>query len=188
MKLFNFFRLKRSSKNIEIGQSGKVNKKQEQERLTYTLKSEPSIHDLLTFINENKNRLGFTLNKKASDAEIEQFEKNKIHLPDDLKTFYKFCNGFETNEYLFRLIPLNEIISNGFKNKTSFDIAEYLIYSDVWTIDINQNNKNDYQIYNKADDIVILTNSFTEFLVRFINRGLFEGLCYWREEIKSNSY
>ena len=139
----------------------------------------------MTFIKDNTSFVGIELNKPATEDEIEFFESNKIQLPQDFKTMYKFSNGFETDEDLFRLIPLNEIINNGKDSycisETSFHFTEYMIYCDMWTVEINPKNVDDYRIYNKADNVVYLTNSITEFLCVFINKGIYGGLYEWRE-------
>ncbi|PWK27938.1 SMI1/KNR4 family protein SUKH-1 [Arcicella aurantiaca] len=151
-----------------------------------------TIEEIIEFMFQNQSELNIILYNKASDEEVELFEQSKIHLPDDIKQFYKFCNGFYSNEDMFRIIPLNEIIDNGddeyLKNKTSFHIGEYMIYCDLWTIDINPNNKNDYIIYqNTGERIIILTKSFVEFLECYINRGVYEGLYNWAEIKKPKS-
>ena len=35
-----------------------------------------------------------------------------------------------------------------------------------------------------AENVITLTNSLSEFLVRFITGGVFGGLCKWPEEIE----
>ena len=190
MNFFNFFNFFKSKKeqNNNIRTNELTTENQEiRTKLHYELTETTSINDVINFIDKNKAKLGFTLNAKATENEIANFEKNKIHLPDDLKTFYSFSNGLETDEDLFRIIPLKEIIENGHDeyliNPTSFHIAEYLIYCEMWTIDIDLENRNNYRIYNKSEEIVILTNSFAEFLVRFINGGIYDGLYKWQVEI-----
>ena len=76
-------------------------------------------------------------------------------------------------------------------NKDEFYIAEYLIYSDVWTLRIN-NQKGELSIYNSdhsSRDWMLLTNSFDEFLTRFLNYGLFDehGLYDWVNEEKADN-
>ncbi|TRX34090.1 SMI1/KNR4 family protein [Flavobacterium restrictum] len=183
---FNFFKSKKEHNN-----NFKSNENQEiRTKLHYELTETTSINDVINFIDKNKAKLGFELNAKATENEIANFEKNKIHLPDDLKIFYSFSNGLETDEDLFRIIPLEEITKNGddeyLINPTSFHIAEYLIYCEMWTIDIDLENRNNYRIYNKSEEIVILTNSFAEFLVRFINGGIYDGLYKWQVEIRKD--
>ncbi len=138
---------------------------------------------------QHQSELRITLYDKATDGEIKLFEQSKMYLPDDIKQFYKFCNRFYSNEDMFRIIPLQEIIDNGedeyLLNKTSFHIGEYMIYCDMWTIDINPNDRNDYTIYQKIDKPIILTKSFAEFLEKFINGGVYEGLYSYAEVKKS---
>lgn len=147
----------------------------------------PTITDIISFIRANMHVLGITLHDKATDLAIKNFEKRKTPLPDDLKTFYQFSNGFDSDEDLFRIIPLEEMAINApdssLNEDPDFHIAEYMIYSDMWTISINPNNPNDYIIYNKAEDYIVLTNSFAEFLSKFLKGGVFEGLYDWRAEI-----
>ncbi|MDI9312061.1 MAG: SMI1/KNR4 family protein [Limnohabitans sp.] len=188
MKFLKIFRLK--SKKIET-QSDKNSTLENNESTKYSkdkiaFTPNTKLIDVLTFIKVNNNLIGIELNNSASDNAIELFEKSKLNLPQDFKVLYKFCNGFETDQDLFRFIPLNEIIENGEDDycisKTSFHFAEYMIYSDRWTVEINPNDVDNYKIYNKADNIVYLTNSLAEFLCVFINKGIYEGFYEWREK------
>lgn len=152
----------------------------------------PTIEDLIAHFQENQEALGIMLNAEASDAEIEAFEKEmKVKLPEEVKTFYKFCNGFESEDFIFRIIPLEEIVKNAKDPDTyldkpwDFHFAEYMIYSDMWTISIEYDG-NAYSIYNKTDNVVVLTNSFSEFLHRFLTGGVFDGLYRWIEELEQN--
>lgn len=149
----------------------------------------PKILEILSTIDNNKVELGITLYDKATDEEIANFEESKMNLPDDFKTFYKFCNGFYSEEDMFRIIPLSEILSNGrdsyLENENSFHFAEYMIYCDMWTISVDPNNKEKYSIYNKTEDVVTLTSSFAEFLDKFLTGGVFEGLYDWRTQFES---
>jgi len=138
-----------------------------------------TIQDIIETIRKNKTQLGITLYEPAHDYDIENFEQElNIKLPDDIKAFYRFCNGFESEEDMFRIIPLEEILYNKSKYITNeFYIAEYMVYCDMWTVSVNDTDNS----YN----ISILTNSFTEFLDRFIQGGVFEenGLYAWRDKI-----
>ncbi len=150
----------------------------------------PTIADIINTIKTNHEEFGITLYDEATDFDIAEFEKNKLVLPQDIKAFYKFSNGFYSKEDMFRIIPLDEVISNGCDNyiegEYAFHIAEYMIYCDMWTLSINPKDKNVYTIYNKTNELVILTNSFAEFLERFLSGGVFKGLYDWREQIISN--
>ncbi|MHB8207209.1 SMI1/KNR4 family protein [Mucilaginibacter sp.] len=45
--------------------------------------------------------------------QIENFEKElNLILPDEIKQFYKFSNGFESAEDIFRIIDFEEITSS----------------------------------------------------------------------------
>lgn len=149
-----------------------------------------TIDDVLCFIYKHQSALGITLYQEASEEVLLAFEKSKIRLPDDVKYFYGFCNGFESGEDMFRIIPLEEIMSaepdQYLMNDTCFHFAEYLIYCDMWTVNINTVNNNDYEIYNEADSRVVLTNSFSEFLTVFLNGGVFDGLYDCRNQKATN--
>lgn len=148
------------------------------------------INDIIVTLQTKHREYGITLYPEATIGDIAYFEDTyHIALPDDIKTFYRFCNGFESAEDLFRIIPLDETRSNidRFTSK-SFFIAEYLIYCDMWEIEVNPNDRNDYSIINKPEKCrtITLTNSFAEFLGRFLQGGVFDkgGLYDWHEEVK----
>jgi cell wall assembly regulator SMI1 len=147
------------------------------------------INDIILTLQQKHKDYGITLYPAASLGQIAYFEHTyKIILPDDIKTFYRFCDGFESAEDLFRIIPLDEI---GSRMETDFFyIAEYLIYCDMWGLKINPSDRNDYIIFVGTDKCreLKLTNSFTEFLERFLSGGVFEkgGLYDWHEEIWKN--
>ena len=189
MKLFNFLKSKTKLKpeivepdfvshNVKISAASN-------EKFLYT--STTTLSTVLDFIKHNSKELGIYLTGSASEIDIAKFEENITILPDDFKLLYKLSNGFETDEDLFRLIPLDEIISRGkdsyLISNASFHFTEYMIYCDMWTVDINTENSNSYRIYNKTNDVVFLTNSLAEFLAIFINKGIYDGLYQWREDI-----
>ncbi len=188
MKLFNFFRPKAKSEKTQLDTNLSVgnfeHNKYSNDKITFN--STTTLIDVLTFIKENTSLVGIELNKPATKSEIDFFENSKIKLPQDFKTLYNFSNGFKTDKDLFRFIPLNEILDNGSDDycisETSFHFTEYMIYSDMWTVEINLNDIDNYKIYNKADNIVYLTNSLAEFLCVFINKGIYDGLYQWRED------
>jgi hypothetical protein len=186
MKLFNFFKVKTNKTDAQVDiNHGKVNNPE----IKINYNSSTTLIEVLNFIRDNSVDLGIQLNKPATDTDLENLKNNKIELPEDFKILYKFCNGFETNEDLFRLIPLDEIIENRRDNylisDNSFHFTEYLIYCDMWSVDTNPQNIEEYKVYHKTDDVVFLTNTITEFLCVFINKGIYDGLYQWTEE-KSN--
>ena len=147
-----------------------------------------TIADMIAQILANKAELGITCYGKATKAEIMLFEQRKnFKLPDDLKEFYSFSNGLFSDEDMFRLIPLSEILENEHAvhlvNKNDFHFAEYMTYSDMWTLGTKEGSST-YSIYNIAEDIITLTNSFTEFMEKFLQGGVFGGLYPWRKEMQ----
>ncbi|MBO9203107.1 MULTISPECIES: SMI1/KNR4 family protein [Niastella] len=153
-----------------------------------------TIKDIINRIKTDKTRLGITLYAPASSSDIVKFEEIlHITLPDDIKTFYSFSNGFESDEDMFRIIPLEEIVDN-IKDRNSFTesngdfhIAEYMIYCDTWTLHVDSNDSSQYKIYNKTLNTIVLTNSFSEFLNVFLNKGVFDGLYSWRENLANKT-
>jgi hypothetical protein len=191
MNFFNIFRKKPHivATHFDTNRIDDISETFENSKEKILYNSETSLREVLKYINNNASKIGFQLNRPATDIEIKTFENQKVELPEDFKLLYRFSNGFETDFDLFRLIPLDEIIGNRFDkryllNETSFHFTEYMIYSDMWSVDINKNNKNNYKIYNRTDNIVYLTNSLAEFLCVFINKGIYDGLYEWRERIQ----
>jgi hypothetical protein len=152
------------------------------------------IEDIILKIRDNQKQLGITLYPAATNKEIEDWEKKmKMKFPEDLKTFYKFCNGFESEKDLFRIIPLQEIYHvervglNKFKDyrPNQFDIAEYMTYSDTWRIEVNPVGKNMYTVFNGGSKRRTLTSCFADFLECFLTNEIFGegGLYDWHKEI-----
>jgi hypothetical protein len=115
-----------------------------------------------------------------------------ITFPIEFKNFYCFTDGFETVEDIFNMIPLAEIIDiKNMNNEGALYIAEYMIYSDMWQLEINPDDCNDYKIVIKSDgNKLVLTHSLAEFIDRFLKGGVFEigGLYAWADEIKAKLY
>ncbi len=145
------------------------------------------IHQIIRIIESKSEKLGITTYSGATEKEVDEFERKKgIKLPSEFRTLYKKFNGFESDEDMFRIIPLEEIIENKtdeyLSNKSDFHFAEYMIYCDMWQISVNPKLPENYVIYNTADDVIELTNSLSEFLTVFLEGGVFDGLFNWREK------
>jgi hypothetical protein len=144
-----------------------------------------TIKDIIEKIDQDKDKLNITLYPPAYISEIEELEeKLKINLPDEIKTFYRFTNGFLSGEDLFRIIPIDEVLKYANElNENEFYIAEYMIYSDTWVVSLNPPD-NSYQIMEHSFKTV-LTNSFAEFLQHFFTGGVFGkgGLYEWKDQI-----
>lgn len=188
MKFFNFFKKKSSKPVAPMDKSPMENNSvpfdSTEQKIAYH--SDTTLSDVLQFIKNNAFKVGIQLNKPATNHEIETFEKQKTKLPADFKMLYTFSNGFETDHDQFRLIPLDEAAEDRLNksyliSKRSFHFTEYMIYSDMWSVDVSHTNVNEYKIYNKAETVVYLTNSLAEFLCVFINKGVYDGLYEWME-------
>lgn len=143
-----------------------------------------TIKELINAIEAKNQKDGFKLNPPASDDEIGVFEaKVGFLLPKDFKEFYSFCNGFECNDDIFNFIPLHGIIENADYGETWFHFAEYMIYSDMWTL---KKDAATYSIVNLGDKETVLTKSLMEFLEHFLAGNVFEdgGLYDWQETLK----
>ncbi|QEM06032.1 SMI1/KNR4 family protein [Mucilaginibacter rubeus] len=145
-----------------------------------------SISDVINYLKSHLDETDITLYEGATDQQIAELENSAgVKLPNDVKQFYKFSNGFISDEDQFRIVPLNELLSHD-RGQNILYIGEYLCYCDTWALIINPEN-NCYQINHPDERGFVLTNSFSEFLSRFFIGGVFEqnGLYDWRDKIKS---
>ena len=137
-----------------------------------------TINEAIDLLKAYNGPLKLTLHEGASEDLIKTVEHiYGITLPDDFKTFYRFSDGFETDEDIFNMIPLAEIAENYHEPKKELWIAEYMIYSDMWELEINAEGQNDYVVLSgdsEGEEKVILTKSLAEFIVRFLKGGVFE--------------
>jgi hypothetical protein len=151
-----------------------------------------TIQSAIEQLQNYKGPVGLSLHPGADDAMLQAVENTyNITLPDDFKEFYRFADGFETDEDIFNMIPLKYIIENKHrKGGAAFYIAEYMIYSDMWQLEINPDNCNDYKIIIWANNNkLVLTNSLGEFISRFLKGGVFGtgGLYEWQDEVELQS-
>lgn len=143
---------------------------------------------IATLIDKPKEQ-GIILNPPATENDITVLSNTlQCEIPSDIRFFYSCCNGIiDTSDFLFQILSIRDILKNLEDLKTqSFHFAEYMIFSDVWTITISDN---EYVITNSnhgEDDTVVLTTNISEFLLRYAKGGLFEkdSLYDWYEERK----
>lgn len=152
----------------------------------------PTIEQVIETLKTRSRSMDIDLYNPATTEEIRFFEHiMKIKLPDDFKEFYRHFNGFMAHENTFRIIPLGDIIDNDHESytlhPTDFFFADYLLYCDMWSVNISEHDHNTYSLYNKGVDTIILTNSLAEFLSRFIKGDVFNGLYDWHDEIQRKS-
>jgi len=150
------------------------------------------INEAVALLKSYNGPFELTLHPAADETLIQDLEKAyNINLPEDFKEFYRFTDGFEMDEDIFNMIPLAEMIDNSKDDKCP-SIAEYMIYSDVWHLKINNDDPNLYEIYvlDYDSEKIVLTNSLAEFIARFLKGGVFEmkGLYAWQSEIKAKIY
>ena len=153
-----------------------------------------SITEAIELLKAYNGPAKLTLHKGADEVSLRAVEETYgITLPDDFKELYRFSDGFETVEDIFNMIPLAEIIDNKGRGKGNpLYIAEYMIYIDMWELEIDPNDCNDYKIVCQQYEgyKLVLTHSLAEFIHRFLRGGLFEfdGLYAWADEIKAKLY
>jgi hypothetical protein len=145
-----------------------------------------TIPELINAIGEKHKNDSFVLHPPAPEEMITKLEKHLgFALPGDFKTFYSFCNGFEMNsDDDFRMIDIEEIIDHTIDKKAkTFHFAEYMTYSDMWTL--KYFGEGEYKIVNFGITDTVLTDSLAEFLTRYLEGCVFEkgGLIDWHEEI-----
>ena len=149
------------------------------------------IEKIIERLKNEGEKFGITLNPPTSETELAAFrEVVGIELPSDIVEFYRPCNGFESEDYMFRIHSLREMIENKMKFSTdNFSFADYLIYSDTWNIRLN-NNLGTYGITNdnhETQSPTELCNSLSVFLEKYLDgTGVFgeQGLYKWADEIK----
>ena len=113
-------------------------------------------------------------------------EVYSIILPDDVKKFYRFTNGFDTDDYMFNIIPMEDMIEGKVKYESEFPpLAEYLIYTETWHLEISIKPPGYSICIMDAGKKVTLTHALAEFLQRFLDGGLFgeRGLAHWPEHM-----
>lgn len=148
------------------------------------------MQEMMNIISSRKEELGITLYPPAYPYLIEVFEiRMGVKLPEEVRALYLYCNGFESEEDQFRIIPLEEIMERRKEFvKGQFYFAEYMLYCDMWDIQVDANDPDSYGIYNSSYNI-LLTNSLVTFLEHFVKGGVFEvgGLIDWQEKLEKTT-
>lgn len=188
MNVFNF--IKRIFRRKEEYIDPLSHREEEIIRKEFIYTSTTSLQELFDFIAGEALNLTIDLKNGATEEEIDSFESKTFQLPDDFRQLYGFSNGFETSDWLFRVLPLQEIAENENSKmhaSNSFHFAEYMIYSEIWSVELKEENK--YLIYKQyeKEDRIVFTDSLAEFLSVYVNGGLFDGLLQWDLEISKKS-
>ena len=133
--------------------------------------------------------LGISLSPPATAEDIAKLEiAVNQKLPQEIKDYYSYCNGLNTDDWLFNLLSIEQILYYKSELETSeFYFAEYMIYSDSWNIKLE--SEDNFSITNSNHGTgtqLVLTDSIYEFLDRYLNSdGVFSaetGLLKWYEE------
>jgi len=147
---------------------------------------------LLNLLLDKQDEFEIERRNPAGEGEIAAFEAAlQLTLPADIRAFYKVCNGFETADFLFQILPLKQIqddfLTYGMGTAGQrFGLAEYLIYSDTWEVVLDPASATGYYITNAdhgSGAPVVLTDSILAFACRYLEgtgvfgeRGLYEWL------------
>lgn len=143
--------------------------------------------------DEKYQGLGIRLNPPAPVREIEYLEKLLEHtLPPDLRNFYLTVNGFETNDDMFRVLPVHEVIEyKYYLHNNRINFAEYMLYCDTWDLMLDDTKREGYMIVNRDPEHerdVVLAHSIYEFLERYLINGGIRGefgLLGWCDRLKA---
>lgn len=127
--------------------------------------------EMVKLIGGLKVQHGAIFNQPASKSDIELFERSmQLTLPDDLKLLYSLCSGFDIE--MFRIVPLSETLQYASElEKGQLYLAEYMIYSDIWIVEVNSGGKN-YEIKNDGKSAKKF-DSIAGFLSAFLDKGLY---------------
>jgi hypothetical protein len=134
-----------------------------------TIKSNPAKFKIVT-----KNGLAF--------SEIDELERKlSIKLPGDLVSFYYHSNGLEGDDWIFNIIPLNEVEKLTDEEGEYLSFAEYMIYSDMCGLCIDKVDSNRYKIFryrqegdnNKIQKRQYFASSIVDFIQLYCDKGTF---------------
>jgi hypothetical protein len=102
----------------------------------------------------------------------------KVKLPQELRDFYQLTNGIEGEDFIFNIIPFDEVDVLNDGNGKYLIFAEYLIYSDTFGVELDESNPNKYRIFNWTGDANSLqrkykTDSVVAFIKQYCEKGTF---------------
>ena len=175
-------------KKVDENSTALQHKEEEILRKEFAYTSETSLAEVLGFIEKESGHLTITLSDAATKEDIAAFECGNFRLPDDFKMFYQFSNGFQTLDWLFNIIPLQDMAANrkeGLHQAQSFHFAEYMVYAEIWSVEIKQADHYSIYKHSPGKEPMVLTNSLAEFLARYVNGGVFDGLLDWDLQLEN---
>jgi hypothetical protein len=129
-----------------------------------------NITELFYKIIEKHKEQGIQLYGSSSIQDIRTFTtKVGFSLPNEFVELYMLSNGFECDEDIFRIVPLEEILMLKDYSKTTFGFAEYLTRCDIWKVSFYQDKS-----YLIKDTRGAELSSLNEFLSVFLKGNIFE--------------
>ncbi|GAB3823484.1 SMI1/KNR4 family protein [Hymenobacter jeollabukensis] len=149
-----------------------------------------TLQAIIDKLRANQHRLGIELNPPAPEAAIQQLEQALGRpLPPDIAAFYRYCNGFEcVQDFLFKINPIDWILEfSGQLAAQRFEVADYLISSDVWEVVLDPTDLARYRIINANHGMeaeVTLTDSLYAFISRYLDGEGYLDLYQWYEQVK----
>ena len=149
------------------------------------------ISKYLDIITSAKNTINVSKKSRLDINYLREIEKKLgVELPDDLVDFYLISNGLEGDEFLFHILPFEELIKKNDDTGEYLEFAEYMIYAETCGLELNKLNKNTYKIFasilsSESSDKFkrkYVANSIVEFINLYLERGTY-GI--WGDENNS---
>ena len=129
-----------------------------------------------------------------SGLEITQLRKIEnemsVILPNDLVEFYTISNGVKGNDYIFNIIPFENIEKETDELGSYLIFSEYMIYSETCGLEIDPIDNNKYRFFNTSsyplNNGIINRNYVADSIIDFIKLYCQNGtLGIWREDNKN---
>ncbi len=117
-----------------------------------------------------------------SRTDISAIEQQlSVKLPDDLVDFYSFTNGVEGDDWIFNIIPLNEVEKLVDETGDYLVFAEYMIYSETCGLEIENTDRNKYKFFTWTKDVndlkvfkrKYIADSIIDFIKLYCDKGTF---------------
>jgi len=118
---------------------------------------------------------GIPLNKLK---EVEK--KLNIVLPPELVEFYTYSNGLQGDDFIFNIIPLEDVVKETDEIGQYLVFAEYLIYSETCALEIDPHDPTKYRFFytwrtNSEGEIErnYFADSIFDFITLYSKKGTF---------------
>jgi hypothetical protein len=141
-----------------------------------------NLHQYLETIKSNTEKFNIVTRQGLALSEIDVLERKLcIRLPDDLVRFYHFSNGLEGDDWVFNIIPLNEVEIQTDYEGEYLTFAEYMIFSETCGLCIDKEDKNLYKLFTHKQELGkektqkrrYFANSVKDFIQLYCDQGTF---------------